>query len=82
MSRAASPGRETREKDLERHFKAEPVVSSPEQPSAPHTLPANLKPWDVAEKLKDPPLKVSLEYINSLAGTEQATPPRAGASDR
>ncbi|MFL5349481.1 MAG: S41 family peptidase [Hyalangium sp.] len=76
------PGRETRERDLERHFKAEPVVSSPEQPSTPHTLPANLKPWDVAEKLKDPPLKVSLEYINSLAGTEQATPQRAGASDR
>lgn len=76
------PGRETREKDLERHFKAEPVVSSPEQPNAPHTLPANLKPWDVAEKLKDPPLRVSLEYINSLAGTEQAAPQRAGATDR
>jgi carboxyl-terminal processing protease len=76
------PGRETREKDLERHFKAEPVVSMPEQASTPHSLPANLKPWDVTAKLKDPPLKVSLDYINSLAGTEQAPPQRAGATDR
>ena len=29
------PGRETREKDLERHFKAEPVVSAPEHPAEP-----------------------------------------------
>jgi carboxyl-terminal processing protease len=77
------PGRETRERDLERHFKAEPVVSSPEQASSPpRTLPSNLKPWDVAAKLKDPPLKVALEYLNSLAGTEPATPTRAGATER
>jgi carboxyl-terminal processing protease len=77
------PGRETRERDLERHFKAEPVVSSPEQASSsPRTLPSNLKPWEVAAKLKDQPLKVALEYINSLAGTEPAAPTRAGATER
>nr|WP_224244358.1 S41 family peptidase [Hyalangium gracile] len=76
------PGRETREKDLERHFKAEPVVSSPEHAPPQRTLPANLKPWEVAAKLKDPPLKVALEYIHSLAGTEQAAPTRAGATER
>nr|WP_224367059.1 S41 family peptidase [Hyalangium versicolor] len=76
------PGRETREKDLERHFKAEPVVSTSEQNSNSRTLPANLKPWDVTAKLKDPPLKVALEYINTLAGAEPAVPSRAGATDR
>jgi carboxyl-terminal processing protease len=76
------PGRETREKDLERHFKAEPVVSSPEQPASPRTLPANLKPWDVAAKIKDPPLKVALEYLHGVAGSEDRTPARAGATER
>jgi carboxyl-terminal processing protease len=75
------PGRETREKDLERHFKAEPVVSEPEQqPPGPRALPANLKPWDVAAKVKDTPLKVALEYLHSLAGEGQGSSPRAGTA--
>jgi carboxyl-terminal processing protease len=78
------PGREApREKDLDRHFKAEPIVSTPEQPPTPQrTLPANLKPWDVVAKLKDPPLKVALEYLNGVAGAEARTPARAGATER
>ena len=76
------PGRETREKDLERHFKAEPIVSLPEQPTGPRTLPANLKPWGVAAKIKDPPLKVALEYLHGVAGGEEHTPARAGGRER
>ncbi len=76
------PGRETREKDLERHFKAEPVVSAPEQQPSPRALPANLKPWDVAAKVKDSPLKVALEYLHSLAGDGQGSSPRAGTAEQ
>jgi len=76
------PGRETREKDLERHFKAEPVVSAPEQSMSPRALPANLKPWDVTAKLKDPPLKVALEYLHSMAGADSGSAPRAGTTER
>jgi carboxyl-terminal processing protease len=78
----AKPGRETREKDLERHFKAEPVVSSPEAAGSSRALPANLKPWDVTAALKDPPLKVALDYLNSVAGSAPPPAPRAGASHR
>jgi carboxyl-terminal processing protease len=76
------PGRETREKDLERHFKAEPVVSAPEQSTGPRALPANLKPWDVTAKLKDPPLKVALEYLHSMGGADSSSSPRAGTTER
>jgi len=76
------PGRETREKDLERHFKAEPVVSAPEHSTSPRALPANLKPWDVTAKLKDPPLKVALEYLHSMAGADAGSAPRAGTTER
>jgi carboxyl-terminal processing protease len=76
------PGRETREKDLERHFKAEPIVSTPEQKTGPRALPANLKPWDVAAKVKDQPLKVALEYLNSMAGEGQGSSPRAGTAEK
>ncbi len=79
---SAKPGRETREKDLERHFKAEPVVSSPESAGSSRALPANLKPWDVTAALKDPPLKVALDYLNSVAGSAPPPAPRAGASQR
>jgi carboxyl-terminal processing protease len=62
------PGREApREKDLDRHFKAEPIMSMPEPAAPKPTLPANLKPWDVTAKLKDYPLKVALEYLNGVA---------------
>jgi len=76
------PGRETREKDLERHFKAEPIVSTPEQKPGPRTLPANLKPWDAAAKVKDPPLKVALEYLHSVSGEGQGSSPRAGTAEQ
>jgi carboxyl-terminal processing protease len=72
------PGREApREKDLDRHFKAEPILSMPE-PAAPRpTLPANLKAWDVTAKLKDYPLKVALEYLNAVAGPTASAAPAA-----
>jgi carboxyl-terminal processing protease len=75
------PGREApREKDLDRHFKAEPIMSMPE-PAAPRpTLPANLKPWDVTAKLKDYPLKVALEYLNGAATPVAPTGVQAGST--
>ena len=76
------PGRETREKDLERHFKAEPGVSLPEPSTSPRALPANLKQWDVTAKLKDQPLKVALEYLHSMSGAEAGSAPRAGTSEQ
>ena len=32
------------------------------------SLPDNLKPWDVSDKVADYQLKVSLSYLNSIAG--------------
>jgi carboxyl-terminal processing protease len=77
------PGREApREKDLDRHFKAEPIMSLPEQPATKPTLPANLKPWDVTAKLKDYPLKVALEYLNGVAAPAAPTGAQAGTTER
>jgi carboxyl-terminal processing protease len=77
------PGREApREKDLDRHFKAEPLMSLPEQPATKPTLPANLKPWDVTAKLKDYPLKVALEYLNGMAAPMAPTGAQAGTTER
>ena len=56
-----------REKDLRRHFKAEPSQTTSEVSSQPRTLPANLKDWAVTAKLADPQLKVALNYLHGLA---------------
>ncbi|RKH38109.1 S41 family peptidase [Corallococcus interemptor] len=56
-----------REKDLRRHFKAEPSQTTSEVASQPRTLPANLKDWAVTAKLADPQLKVALNYLHGLA---------------
>ena len=69
-------GDQLREKDLKRHFRNESDSSDIEvKPS----LPANLKPWDVAEKLGDYQLKVALEYLNGLPPN---APGRSAASAR
>ena len=65
------PKEETREKDLERHFKAEPTASrEPEPESKPQRLPAPSRPWDVTSKLTDSALKAALDYVNGLVSTE------------
>ncbi|WP_171437433.1 S41 family peptidase [Corallococcus exercitus] len=56
-----------REKDLRRHFKAEPSQATSEVAAQPRTLPANLKDWAVTAKLADPQLKVALNYLHGLA---------------
>jgi carboxyl-terminal processing protease len=64
-----------REKDLERHFRAEPTVSSEvSQARRPKGIPEGLKDWDVTAKLTDPMLKTALNYLN---GQSQGT--RGGA---
>ncbi|MBJ6759316.1 S41 family peptidase [Myxococcaceae bacterium JPH2] len=60
-----------REKDLRRHFKAEPAVAT-ETSAAPQTLPANLRDWDVTAKLSDWQLRVALNYLHGVS----AGPPR------
>lgn len=61
------PGREVvREKDLQRHFKAEPEAAAEPAP-ATRGLPEGLRPLQAAARLEDPPLKVALEYLNGLA---------------
>ncbi len=57
-----------REKDLERHFRAEPTVSSSEvsQERRPKGLPEGLKDWDVTAKMTDSMLKTALNYLNGL----------------
>ncbi|WP_309893818.1 S41 family peptidase [Archangium sp.] len=57
-----------REKDLDRHFRAEPTVSSePSEVARPKGLPEGVKDWDVTAKLTDHQLKMSLNYLNGLA---------------
>ena len=48
-----------REKDLERHFKAEPTVSAAPTEPGPRRLPA-LKDWSATAKLEDVTLKAAL----------------------
>ncbi|MDC0709743.1 S41 family peptidase [Stigmatella sp. ncwal1] len=75
------PGQEApREKDLKRHFKAEPGVAAPHSGEGARTLPANLAPWEVTAKLKDFPLKVALDYLHSVVGAP--SPPSAGAGQQ
>ncbi|MCY1001620.1 S41 family peptidase [Myxococcus sp. MISCRS1] len=72
------PGREApREKDLQRHFRAEGSEEASSQASTLKGPPENLVPWDVAAPLKDPPLKVALEYLNGLAAPGGRPPARA-----
>jgi len=61
-----------REKDLERHFRAEPTVSSEvPQERQPKGLPEGLKDWDVTAKLTDSMLKTALNYLNGLSPGSQ-----------
>jgi len=66
----AVPTREVRERDLERHFKAEGTAntSAPSPPRA--NLPTNLKDWSVTGSLSDVQLKVALNYLNGLSPKE------------
>jgi carboxyl-terminal processing protease len=58
-----------REKDLERHFKAEPTVGAVPSEVGPRRLP-ELKDWSATEKLEDPALKAALNYLHAgLPGT-------------
>jgi carboxyl-terminal processing protease len=70
-----------REKDLQRHFKAEPVVApegvSPE--AGPRKLP-EVKDWSVTEKLADLPLKAALNLLH--AQSQGRAPARPGAARR
>ncbi len=54
-----------REKDLKRHFRGE--AEAPDVTTLKPSLPENLKPWDVTEKMTDYQLKVALNYLNVAA---------------
>jgi len=59
---------EQREKDLERHFKAEPVsASDTPAPVKPRTFPQAPQDWAVTSALTDSQLRVALNYLNDLA---------------
>ncbi len=58
-----------REKDLKRHFKGE---AEGDKEQAARTLPPDLRPWAVSEKLTDYPLKVALNYLNGVASAAPA----------
>ena len=58
---------QTREKDLRRHFKGE--GDAPDVSAVKQSLPENLKPWDVSEKLNDYQLKIALNYLNGAASS-------------
>ncbi|WP_163995331.1 S41 family peptidase [Pyxidicoccus caerfyrddinensis] len=65
-----------REKDLQRHFRAEPTAVTETPAAAPHGLPEGLKDWDVTAALKDYPLKVALDYLHGLAPAQARGPAR------
>lgn len=54
-----------REKDLKRHFKGE--GEGPDFTALKISLPDNLKPWDVSDKVTDYQLRIALSYLNSAA---------------
>ncbi|WP_434347855.1 S41 family peptidase [Myxococcus virescens] len=66
-----------REKDLQRHFRAEPTAATEPAAPEPRGLPENLKPWDVTAKLEDYPLRVALDYLHGMASAPARTPSRA-----
>ena len=61
------PREAVREKDLQRHFRAEPSEASEPAAPEPRGLPEGLKPWDVTAKLEDHPLRVALDYLHGVA---------------
>jgi carboxyl-terminal processing protease len=63
-----------RERDLRRHFKGEPD----DKPEVTHNLPAELKSWEVSEKLSDNQLKVALNYLNGVCGPQGRSTAKAG----
>jgi carboxyl-terminal processing protease len=65
---------QVREKDLKRHFKAE--SGGPDVATLKISLPENLKPWEVSERVTDYQLKTALAYLNGLVPT---TPSRSSA---
>ena len=79
---ANASGDQVRERDLQRHFKAEgegmAVVA------ASGRLPSNLKDWDASSRLSDRQLKVALNYLNSVASSSSppAGPARAASVPR
>ncbi|WP_338864224.1 S41 family peptidase [Myxococcus stipitatus] len=74
----AKPGREApREKDLQRHFRAESSATSEPASPAPRGPPENLPKWEPTAALKDYPLKVALEYLHGLSAAPGRPPARA-----
>ncbi|AGC47603.1 carboxyl-terminal protease family protein [Myxococcus stipitatus DSM 14675] len=74
----AKPGREApREKDLQRHFRAESSATSEPASPAPRGPPENLPKWETTAALKDYPLKVALEYLHGLSAAPGRPPARA-----
>jgi carboxyl-terminal processing protease len=72
-----------REKDLERHFKADPaVVSEAGAAPKPKGLPEGLRDWDVTAKLTDYQLKVALNYLKGLANSGTLMPVKASTETR
>jgi carboxyl-terminal processing protease len=67
-----------REKDLERHFRAEPAVASETPAAGPRRLP-ELPDWSATAKLGDAQLKAALNYLHAQAHPGRG-PARAGAS--
>ncbi|MHB8879202.1 MAG: S41 family peptidase, partial [Myxococcaceae bacterium] len=63
-----------RERDLRRHFKGDPE----DKPAAAGNLPADLKAWEVSEKLTDNQLKVALNYLNGVSGPQGKSTAKAG----
>ncbi|NMO20760.1 S41 family peptidase [Pyxidicoccus fallax] len=74
-----TPREAVREKDLRRHFRAEPTAGAETPEPAPRGLPEGLKDWAVTAELKDKdyPLKVALDYLNGLASAPGRAPARA-----
>ncbi|XXF76600.1 S41 family peptidase [Myxococcaceae bacterium GXIMD 01537] len=66
-----------REKDLDRHFKAEPTVGPSATPEAPRRLPEQTE-WSITAKLEDPALKAALGFLH--ASTQGRGPVRPGVS--
>jgi carboxyl-terminal processing protease len=65
---------EPREKDLERHFKAEPAAATEDSlVMKPKGFTEEPRAWDVTSKLKDHQLQVALNYLNGLG--KAARPP-------
>lgn len=65
-----------REKDLKRHFRGE--ADAPDVAALKPSLPENLKPWEVSEKVSDYQLKIALNYLNassSVTGKNTARAP-------